>query len=126
MAPSRRKQAKPGSASSTAQKPRFGQASAQNRRKGENVRLILGACLILYLIYLYFNGKAVRSPLGAKKLADDLKVNLVTTEDNSGRTDESEGHWDFGDGRKTTVERDFLEPKSHALRWVNVMLGNGG
>lgn len=81
----------------------------------------------MYLVYLYFNGKAVKPPLG-RKLAEDASghVNLITTEDKSGRTDESEGHWDFGDGRKTTVDREFLEPKSHALHWVNVMLGNGG
>jgi hypothetical protein len=126
MAPSRRKQAKPASSGLNAQKPKFGQATAQNRRKGENVRLVLGAGLILYLVYLYFTGKAVRPPLGANKVVEDLSVNLITTEDGSGRTDESEGHWDFGDGRKTTVEKEFLEPKSHALKWVNVMLGNGG
>ena len=127
MAASRRKQGKPASSGTGAQKPKFGQATAQNRRKGETVRLVLGAGLILYLVYLYFNGKAVRSPLGANKLGDDLRqhVNLITEDDAAG-TDESEGHWDFGDGRKTTVREEFLQPKSEALRWVNVMLGNGG
>jgi len=36
------------------------------------------------------------------------------------------GHGDFDDGRKRNTKQAFLEPKSEALHWVNVMLGNGG
>lgn len=37
-----------------------------------------------------------------------------------------QGHWDFGDGRKTLVDRVYLEPANSMLYYVNVMLGNGG
>jgi hypothetical protein len=37
-----------------------------------------------------------------------------------------EGLGDFDDGRKRRVDPAFLVPKSDALYWVNVMLGNGG
>jgi hypothetical protein len=36
------------------------------------------------------------------------------------------GHADFEDGRKRAVRREFTEPKSEGLYWVNVNLGNGG
>ena len=40
--------------------------------------------------------------------------------------DLQEGHWDFGDGRRTKVASVYLEPKNAMLYYVNVMLGNGG
>lgn len=36
------------------------------------------------------------------------------------------GHADFEDGRKRAVRREFTQPKSEGLYWVNVNLGNGG
>ncbi|RSH89012.1 hypothetical protein EHS25_002674 [Saitozyma podzolica] len=36
------------------------------------------------------------------------------------------GHADFEDGRKHAVRREFTQPKSEGLYWVNVNLGNGG
>ena len=39
---------------------------------------------------------------------------------------EVEGHGDFDDGRKRTVPRAFVDPKSEGLYWTNVMLGNDG
>lgn len=37
-----------------------------------------------------------------------------------------EGHWNFGDGRRTQVDSIFLEPSNAMLYYINVMLGNGG
>jgi hypothetical protein len=36
------------------------------------------------------------------------------------------GHGEFDDGRKRAVRREFVQPESEALYWVNVMMGNGG
>lgn len=39
---------------------------------------------------------------------------------------ETQGHADFGDGRKLTCPKAFAKPTSKALYHVNVNLGNGG
>lgn len=43
-----------------------------------------------------------------------------------GMTGSTSGHINFGDGRKTVAAFPFIKPKSPALDYVNVMLGNGG
>lgn len=57
--PSRRRAA-PIKPRTPSQPPKFGQSSAQNRRRGEGIRMALGAALILYLAYLYFTGQFVK------------------------------------------------------------------
>lgn len=36
------------------------------------------------------------------------------------------GHGDFDDGRRRMVKKEFVDPSSEGLHWVNVMLGNDG
>jgi hypothetical protein len=56
---------------------------------------------------------------GARGVADLLDALL-------GLGSQTQGHADFGDGRKLTCPKAFARPASKALYHVNVNLGNGG
>ncbi|ORY26128.1 glycosyl hydrolase family 92-domain-containing protein [Naematelia encephala] len=61
-----------------------------------------------------------------RRAPPQAKFQKLTAEDLHPQSAEIEGHWDFGDGRKRTTDKAFLDPESEALKWVNVMLGNDG
>ena len=90
----------------------------RQQRKGESIRLIIGAFLILGAIYIVLT----RSP--SKTILPDGRK--IWKRDQRLWSTEVEGHGDFEDGRRRLVNRDFVNPPSKALHWVNVILGNGG
>ncbi|KAK4690007.1 hypothetical protein P7C73_g123, partial [Tremellales sp. Uapishka_1] len=60
---------------------------------------------------------------GGQVSEDGITVDNLSQEDPQGLV---EGHGDFGDERKRFIGKVWNTPDSEGLRWVNVMLGNGG
>lgn len=112
-----------------------GQAGSSTAREREDKNLSLSRLRLSLLFYSFAAASSVylillRTPYasyvpyaeeGFSGFTDMLK-NLV----DSGLTGNINGHVDFGDGRKTAPAMAFCRPKSEALSYVNVMLGNGG